>query len=460
MSDGFFSVSSESHTKCIFIQPINITMRYRQFKKIIAEATLQGSTPSSVPIYIDNLNQMLASNQPIPVGLRGEQNLIPDPNQKVVSVADTIKGKIDNQPTQIQVGKVFKSADIKGKSGRSFNLGNATEGMFATAIYKRLISPKDISVAELSASLSKLPPHNPNGVTVGPTNVKDSKGVTDKIQLFIKLDVSSYEGIKNSNSNQKLIPHLQSIVNYVNKEEIKTLNSEFKNNGTVDSVRVISDGITDAKGSKVDVEVIYLDEKGERKTVRYERSVKTGGVKQFGQVSAGGAKPEDESGKGITRTERWDLQEQFWDDFDIDISAVEDDFIDWPDFVEAYDFSYNEAAKQLNEKLKGDKKEKATIKNIFNIIKKHGFGERPNAKTVDFGPKGYKILDYNKLDEFVKNTNLSANFDKEGSRPGVVIQDQNKIKFLIIRLYKGETKMTNMIERGPALEKIIKVKEG
>ena len=181
-------------------------MRYREFKKIISEATLQGSTPSSVPIYIDNLNQMLANNQPIPVGLRGEQNLIPDPNQKVVSVADTIKGKIDNQPTQIQVGKVFKSSDIKGKSGRSFNLGNATEGMFATAIYKRLISPKDISVAELSASLSKLPPHNPNGVTVGPTNVKDSKGVTDKIQLFIKLDVSSYEGIKNSNSNQKLIP--------------------------------------------------------------------------------------------------------------------------------------------------------------------------------------------------------------------------------------------------------------
>jgi hypothetical protein len=435
-------------------------MRYREFKKIISEATLQGSSDKSMPVYIDNLNQLLTTNQPVPVGVAGQQSLIPEPNQKVNSVADIIKGKIDNKPVEINVSKVFKSTEIKGKSGRTFNLGNATEGMFATAIYKRLISNKDISAPDLIASLSKLPPHNPNGVTIGPTNVKDRKGVIDKIQLFIKLDVSSYDGIKNNSSNQKLIPHIQSIVNYVNKEEIKTLNSEFKNNGTVDSVRVISDGITDAKGSKVDVEVIYLDEKGEKKTVRYERSVKTGGVKQFGQASAGGAKPEDDSGKGITRTERWDLQEQFWSDFQIDISASEDDFVDWPNYIEAYDFSYNEAAKQLNNKLKGDKKEKDTVKIIFDIIKKHGFGDRPNAKTVDFGAKGYKILDYNKLDNYVKNTNLTATFDKKSSRPGVNIIDQKGIKFLVIRLYKGDKKMTNMIERGPALEKIIKVKEG
>ena len=98
-------------------------------------------------------------------------------------------------------------------------------------------------------------------------------------------------------------------------EEIKTLTAEFKNNGTVDSVKVISDGVTDAKSSKVDVEVVYLNDKGESKTVRYERSVKTGGVKQFGQVTAGGAKDEDDAGKLITREERYDLQEQFWNDF-------------------------------------------------------------------------------------------------------------------------------------------------
>ena len=206
--------------------------------------------------------------------------------------------------------------------------------------------------------------------------------------------------------------------------------------------------------------MVYLNDKGERKTVRYERSVKTGGVKQFGQVTAGGAKDEDDAGKSVTRAERYDLQEQFWDDFQIDISASEDDFIDWTDYVEAYDFTYAEAAKQLNEKLKGDKKEKQTVQIIFDVIKKHGVGDRPNAKTVDFGPKGYKILDYKKLDEFVSKTDLNAKFIKNQKRPGVSIQDQSGADFVIIRLYKGETKMTNMIERGPALEKIIKVKEG
>jgi hypothetical protein len=435
-------------------------MRYREFKTNINEATIAASTPSSIPTYIANLNQLLATNQVIPAGKQGEINFLPEPNQKVNSIADVIKGKVNNEPAEIQVSKVFKSADVKGKSGRSFNLGNATEGMFATAIYNRLVSDKDVTIQGLKSSLANLPPHNKNGVTVGPVEVKDRKGVSDKVQLFIKLDISSYEGIKDPQSLQNLIPHLQSIVNYVNNEEIKTLTNEFKTNGTVDSVKVISDGVTDAKSSKVDVEVVYLNDKGERKTVRYERSVKTGGVKQFGQVTAGGAKDEDDAGKSVTRAERYDLQEQFWDDFQIDISASEDDFIDWTDYVEAYDFTYAEAAKQLNEKLKGDKKEKQTVQIIFDVIKKHGVGDRPNAKTVDFGPKGYKILDYKKLDEFVSKTDLNAKFIKNQKRPGVSIQDQGGTDFVTIRLYKGETKMTNMIERGPALEKIIKVKEG
>ncbi len=57
-------------------------------------------------------------------------------------------------------------------------------------------------------------------------------------------------------------------------------------------------------------------------------------------------------------------------------------------------------------------------------------------------------------------TDLNAKFIKNQKRPGVSIQDQGGTDFVTIRLYKGETKMTNMIERGPALEKIIKVKEG
>ena len=69
-------------------------------------------------------------------------------------------------------------------------------------------------------------------------------------------------------------------------------------------------------------------------------------------------------------------------------------------------------------------------------------------------------MDYKKLDDFVATTDLKVKFVKEQKRPGISIQDQKGNDFVTIRLYKGETKMTNMIERGPALEKIIKVKEG
>ena len=58
-------------------------MRYREFKININEATIAASTPSSIPAYIDNLNQLLATNQVIPAGKQGEISIVPEPNQKV-----------------------------------------------------------------------------------------------------------------------------------------------------------------------------------------------------------------------------------------------------------------------------------------------------------------------------------------------------------------------------------------
>jgi len=443
-------------------------MRFKEFKKKISEATLSASTPTSIPGYINKLNQKLAANQLIAIGANGDEQLQPDSKQKVSNLTDKITGKINNVNTEKSVGQVYKSNDFKASSSdiegntKVFNLGNATEGMLATAIFKRLTSNQDLTMSEFSNALTSLPMHNPAGVNVGPIKIKDANNKIDQIQLHIKLDKSSYEGITNVESLKNLTGHVTSIVNYVNQEEIKTLRNEFENNRNVDSVKVIADGVTDAKNSKVDVEVIYATAQGNKKTVRYERSVKTGGVKQFGQVTTGGAKDEDEKETSITREGRYDLQEEFWDDFGIDISASEDDFNDVENFIKAYDFTYAEAAKQLNLKLKGDNnaKEKQMVKRIFDIIKKHGRGDRPNAKTVDFGPKGYKILDYEKLNQFLKNTDLTAKFEVGSKRPTVSIQDQSGKDFLIIRLYVTDKKITNMIERGPALEKIVKVKEG
>ena len=73
------------------------------------------------------------------------------------------------------------------------------------------------------------------------------------------------------------------MANFCNKE-IKDVKQTLQTNQQIDSVNVIADGISDQKGSKVDVLMNILSG-GKKETVKYEYSVKAGDIKQFGQSS-------------------------------------------------------------------------------------------------------------------------------------------------------------------------------
>ena len=421
-------------------------MRYREFKKNITEATLAGSTPTSVPGYINAVNSLLAKNQPIPFGNTGKEILQPEPNQKIDNLQSVIKGKVDGVDKTLPATKIFKSSDIKGDR-KSYNKGSVLEGIFGATLFVRLVANKSIGVPQVIGYITRTMPESGS-------DTKQSSIAKDNISLDIKLKPNDYQAFRDPKVLNTLTKNISTVTSFSNQEDFAGLAQDFMKNKKVDSVKVIADGISQETLSKVDVVVAW-----EGNTKTFEYSVKTDDVKQFDQVGTGGAKDD------ISLEERWDKQEEYWNTWGIDISNAEEDFTDAPSFITAYDWSYQEAAKVLKVALQGQDQERKTIETLFKRIQQGAFKDQPNVRTVDFSASSYKVLNFNKLDDFVDKVNLTAIYKKDKApgqpyaQPRVIIQDAEGREFLQLRLYSGQGKLTNLIEKGPLLDEIVTVKK-
>jgi hypothetical protein len=245
--------------------------------------------------------------------------------------------------------------------------------------------------------------------------------------------------------------HNNSIASYVNNsKDFKDIDNAFRHNKKIDSVEVIADGVSQQKATTVDVYIKYAG----GNTVKFERSIKSGKVVQFGQGSTGGSL----DNPNISREERWDYQEEFWQRFGIDLSNVEEIFLGDPSLQNAFDHTYAEAAKVINAGLVGDKKEKRMLNLLFK-----GTQETASAKIVHIYSTGYKVMDFKKLDKFVKSADLKAEFKtqvrggKIAKVPSVVITDQEGTEFMSIVLKVEGKKSSNQINMGPLLKKVTTV---
>ena len=412
------------------------------------------SSPESAARYIQSINNLLKKNKPIQVGgqKKDKKMFTPAPGQQITSFKDPLKGELNGVATTIKAGQIYKSEEIKGAKA-DYNKGNVTEGLFGAGIYLALITPARSISTNILTSFCLRSLKDKNGIAISGTNTKTK----DKVSLSVRLSENNFTALTDLKSLNTMQGEIKAIVDYVNGEEIAELEKSFAENGKIDDIYVVADGLTDEDTSKVDVYVKFADG-----VVKFERSVKTGKVKQFGQATTGGAKDT------LSTEERYDLQEEFWSTWGIDISRAQKDFEDSEtDFLQAYDFSYKVAAEELAKLFTTNKKEN-NIPEFIKTIQYHAYRDNPNAKMIKFSKEGYTVLDFKKLDDFVDKIDLKAVYnppaqrktssgDYVRARPEVHIVDQEGNKFMSFRLYVTEKKITNLIEQGPLLTKITRV---
>ena len=377
--------------------------------------------------------------------------------------------------TQIPMGALYKSADIKG-SGTGYNKGNIAEGILGAAVTAKFITKdKPIAMKDLVNVLMNL-----ETKPIGGADSKAVEGVfedtisynknKDKIKFRLKLSKSEYSPLVNSvqvkeKMDPAILTMIRSSITYVNNNQTSipaAIEKLFKNKKP-STIVIESDGLSNNTGTKADLHVTI-----DGKTVNL-LSIKTK-TKQIGQIS------------GLT----FDVFNKFAKDvFLLDLSNYKKRFT--PGKTEDEKNKNIATIMRLYEKVIGPHmdtffgklnerpaSEVKYVKHMYDTILKHAQGDEniELVKLASGGKPGYSLhkFDNNLLGlmkkiKFISEVtggglNRSLKIKAVATKDKKLEQDLKSIgdTFLIIRS-KAEKigYVRNYIEMGPLLEYLSRV---
>lgn len=441
-----------------------------KIKDIISEAIVGASSPSSIPKYIDGINQILRSANPVlTTGSAGANEFRAQPGQQIKSLDDVIRGQgqdhLGKDVEQIQAKVIHKGPAIKGgiegASTQFGNKGEVAEGILGCATLAKLIKRpgSDIVTDDVINVIKALPKQGGGSIS---KTVQETEGqVSDKFQLTVKLKQHSYASLVNTNLLlQKMSREIISIVDYTN-DAVRRYSNMFETNGRPDAVHIVSDGISNEVGTKTDVQMIYDNERGQRVIKHFDLSVKTGATKQMGQVGGGASK--------LQRPERFEILKGLWDRFAVSLLPIKEEFMSADTIEQAYNLAYIYANDILQSKLEGrdQQVEENFLQKVIDGIKYFATLNDDRVKLVQFTQKGYYVLDFKRLDRLYDNEeiDLSSKYttgesDDGHTIPKVTIYDTVSGKDLLtIRMYRsGSGYIRNYIEKEALLVQLTKVR--
>jgi hypothetical protein len=440
-------------------------MRFTDFK--ITEAILGASSPSSVPGYLEKVNQILATpGATIEMGPNGGNVFQPNPGQTVTDLNSVIQGKGKNHlgkdVTSVVAKTIFKGA-ITGaaaadKGKVDFNRGEVAEGWHALAAFVRLIArpSRDITIEDVK----KYIPNIENGKTYKlPVSDVENKELSDEFHVTISLKPKQWSAFKQPDEvlkDREMSKIVSDIVLDANSETGRRADV-YATNGKYDLVRVIGDGVSGETETKTD---INFENETEKKFRGY--SIKAGTTSQIHQVG-GGAVKDSTKGKKATPETRYNiLQNELFGVHGrariADISKAKENYLEAaqdesvPGRLHAQEIAYRAAVSNINQRLQGDDEEKTFVRTLAVALKYFQSRDDDTILLKQFTGKGVYILDPKRFDKLHEmGLDLVAQYVDTKANPELEILDAKSNKTLItFRTYKSSSGyMRNYIEKGP-----------
>jgi len=410
--------------------------------------------------YVPAINTLLAKpgvNLPLEKSPGVYVNFYPTKGQKITSLRDTIKGKLDDGTVVEKTAKsVYKSDAIKnlltGKAAGSnvANKGELAEGYHSVAVFARLIHRplKDIDVNDILDIIGRLQ----NGVPLILDKVKETTSkVADKFELRIRLKPQAWAEFKDPKTIEFMGKLIDSIISDANHESSKYAH-RFATNQALDFARVVGDGVSDESERKTDVS---FENHREKKFAGFSLKIDT--TKQVHQVG-GGAVQDSKKGPKATAEQRFEILAHNL--FAVDgrfplanISSTKPDFLASTDIVQMQQIAYQAATDSFNQSFASDDTEKAFVRQLIGAMKYWMGRDDPNIKVKQFTMSGTYILDPSKVDTLIERDDiqLEATYTDatKDNLPKLTIKDSKSGKPLVtFRTYRnGKGYVRNYIEK-------------
>jgi hypothetical protein len=338
---------------------------------------------------------------------------------------------------------LLKSAEFGGSGGAASsapkgNRGDMAEAIFGAAITARFLSKTaKITKDDVLKIIAKI-----NATKMQQSMVFDSPNknpkIVDKLTFRLGLALPNLIAVTDKNVQSTLTDIVNSSVNYANSKVVMDWADLLYNNNKYNEIEVVSDGIGDQTGTKVDVRIIV---DGVKTDVNV--SLKADEVKQFGQVG------------GST----FEAQTTLWKQLlNIDVSKAEENYykqVKKKNTIGALKSVYSFAADEFNKSIKTNKSK--TLANLSKGIKYFATLNEENVTLVQLTKNEATVYEFDNLEKLLKGYNLQANLITTKATPEIQIGDGDDI-LVTIRI-KTENKpngiyVRNYVEKGKLLTKI------
>ena len=394
--------------------------------------------------------------------------------KEFVSLANKTSGTGDKDAIALMLETTTPKKSVKiGDIDKPFSKpkrGDIGEGAIAAAICARFVNKnQNINPARVYAVLRVMAS---SGIKNYPG--KDGKyaeatfksknlnpKILDKVKCYISLNLSAISGLldKNSEYREWLPPYIDSACKYANSHHVAKWAKILYENNRVDTIEVISDGLSNQKGTKVDTLVKVTDDKGKMVPVNINLSMKVDDVKQFGQVS------------GI----EFSVQEELWErmfGYKSKLQNLKDRYNKLVEVdhkpVGAANMIYENVNNMVNNELKTNPDR--VLKHIAEGITHFATLHEPHVTVLNLGKGGTKLYDYSEFYEALSSlenleTTLKLQSGKHGygywqmmlngNKPGDTKKSFLQIRIRVEVKSDGSRYVRNLIEKMPLLGEIL-----
>lgn len=352
---------------------------------------------------------------------------------------------LKNNTEQVRISALLKSGDFGGAGGSASgnavkgNRGDMAEAIFAAAITARFMNKNmAIGTNHVIALIDRIDSNQKKQKMIYDSPNKNPK-IMDKVTFELGLAESNLKALTDKSIQATVMDIVNAAIKYANSSIVTSWSKLLYENNRFNEIEVISDGVGDQKGTKVDVRV-----KIDGKPTNINVSLKADDVKQFGQV--GGSK--------------FEAQQRLWNELlGLDVSGYETKYYEMikkKNVVGAIKEVYLGASVLFNAAVKTNKE--ALYKKLADGINYFATLREQNVTLVQLTRQEAQVYKFDNIEKLLKDVNLTAKLITNKKYPEINFEDEDGLVLITVRV-KTENKpkevyVRNYVEKGKLLSKL------